>query len=281
MMSNRSKAIAVALSIMVVLSSTGCTKSSIENAIDDATGSTSSEQSSDASAKSGPAVVDATAIPDDTSCTYTEWSESAYPSYVRIVSEPVTIDHEVKDGVVENSPFDSLGRSRRAVARITAKTVSDSASWRADFASDVDSKLSGWGHNGKSSITVQFADGKHYKGYFWNRSHLVADSLGGYEADGTTHAENLVTGTREQNVGENKGGGMQYFESLVTDYVKANPDASVWYSVQPIYEGDELVPRSVWVKVLSSDGGLDVQGEVFNAAPGYTIDYATGEFSAE
>ena len=37
--------------------------------------------------------------------------------------------------------------------------------------------------------------------------------------------------------------------------------------------------RSVLVDVLSSDGAIDLEVEVYNDAAGYDIDYATGAFS--
>ena len=46
----------------------------------------------------------------------------------------------------------------------------------------------------------------------------------------------------------------------------------------PIYVGDELVCRSVMVDMLSSDGLLDLRIEVFNAAKGYSVNYADGSF---
>lgn len=209
---------------------------------------------------------------------FTEWDESLYPDNVRVVSEPVTIDEDVAAGSIVNSPLDSLGRSGRAVGRIDHSLVEASASWRSAFASDVDARLAGWGHNGRCSI--ELSNGKAYNGYFWNRSHLIADSLGGYNQEtGKTEVENLITGTRMQNVGANDGnGGMAYFETRTLDYIKANPDVTVWYSATPLYDGDELIPRSVYVQALSSDGGLDMQGEVFNCAKGYSIDYSTGVF---
>lgn len=212
--------------------------------------------------------------------TWTQFDEALYPDYVRIVEEPVTIDYDVPSGSIVYSETDALGRTGRAVGNITYQMVADSAGWRSDFASDVDSRLAGWGHNGKCSI--KFADGTVYNGYFWNRSHLIADSLGGYDtATGETPVENLITGTRTQNVGKNDGdGGMAYFETRTVAYLKAHQNVTVWYSAEPIYEGNELVPRSVYVKVLSSDGVLDMQGEVFNAAAGYTIDYTNGTFAA-
>lgn len=211
---------------------------------------------------------------------YTRWDADLYPDYVRVVDEPVAIDVDVAAGTIRFSSLDALGRAGRAVGRIDRGLVEQSAGWRSGFSDDVDARLAGWGHNGR--CTIAFADGTVYNGYFWNRSHLVADSLGGYDhATGLTGVENLVCGTRAQNVGSNRGsGGMAYFETRVLRYLEAHPEATVWYSVTPLYDGDELVPRSVYVEALSSDGVLDVQGEVYNCAAGYAIDYHTGTFSA-
>ena len=71
---------------------------------------------------------------------------------------------------------------------------------------------------------------------------------------------------------------MAYAEGLARDWLWDNRDGTVYYAATPVYEGDELVPRSVFVDVLSSDGELDLEVEVFNAAAGFEIDYATGEF---
>ena len=111
----------------------------------------------------------------------------------------------------------------------------------------------GWGHN--REVDIVNPDGSTYHGAIFNRSHLLAKSLGGDDAD-----YNLVTGTRTQNVGHN--------------------DGTVYYSATPVYEGDELLPRSVIVDVRSSDGELDLEVEVYNAVAGYDVDYATGRFSA-
>jgi DNA-entry nuclease len=71
---------------------------------------------------------------------------------------------------------------------------------------------------------------------------------------------------------------MAYCENLARMWLEDYPDGWLAYVATPVYEGDELVCRSVIVDMLSSDGELDVRIEVFNAAKGYTIDYATGEF---
>lgn len=146
--------------------------------------------------------------------------------------------------------------------------VTGSESERGDMADPA-----GWGHNGEADI--ELPDGSIYHGWFWNRSHLLAKSLGG-----DAEAHNLVTGTRMENVGANDGeGGMAMTETAVRAYLRANRDASVLYVVTPVYEGDELVPRSVYVDVRSSDGVLDEEVEVFNAAKGHRIDYASGTFA--
>ena len=126
-------------------------------------------------------------------------------------------------------------------------------------------------------MTINFADGSHYSGYFYNRSHLLAHSLGGDDAD-----YNMITGTRQQNVGKNDGnGGMAYTETLARDYLKKNPNGTVYYSVEPEYNGNELVPRSVIVNIKSNDGSIDKQVRVYNVATGYTIDYMTGEYQKD
>jgi DNA-entry nuclease len=132
---------------------------------------------------------------------------------------------------------------------------------------------SGWGHNEK--VDIDLPDGSTYHGYLFNRSHLIAKSLGGSEV-----VENLITGTRTQNVGANDGrGGMAYPETLARNWLRDNTEGSVWYSATPVYEEDELVPRSVIVDLRSSDGSLDLELEVYNAAQGYRIDYSDGTFS--
>lgn len=220
---------------------------------------------------------------------WTEWDEQAYPDCYRIVGKAV-VNRDVEAGTIEYDGFDSLGRTQRAVGNITKEMVDESAGWRADFKGDVDT-ITGWkGNNHK--ISVPLPNGKEYSGYCYNRSHLVGDCLGGYEhvyrADGTidesaskSEKQNLVTGTRMQNVGQDGKGGMAYCENLVMDYLEAHPDATVYYSATPVYDGDDLVCRSVFVDIKSSDGGLDQEVEVFNAESGCTIDYATGRLSED
>lgn len=194
-----------------------------------------------------------------------------YPDYYRIAGKAV-IDSDVQPGNIEYTGLDSLGRTLRVNGNITYKMVEESKGWREKFDSDAD-KISGWGHNEK--VAIDMANGKTYHGYMYNRSHLVADSLGG-----AAKRVNLVTGTRTQNVGANNGkGGMAYAETKARDYLNAHHDGTLYYCAIPVYVGDELAPRSVYVEMKSDDGSIDESIEVFNTANGYTINYSDGTFS--
>lgn len=190
------------------------------------------------------------------------------------LNKPVDDSDAPPAGTVRLSATDSLGRSRTACANITSKMVDDSKGWRAKMPPE---DPSGWGCN--KICEIKFKD-RVYRGYFWNRSHLIADSLGGYNnVTGFSEVENLITGTRCQNVGDNTGdGGMQHFERLAVNFIEKNPSATLYYKATPVYKNQELIPRYVNVEMKSSDGKLEVSGRVYNKAPGYKINYSTGEF---
>ena len=112
-----------------------------------------------------------------------------------------------------------------------------------------------------------------YDGWFYNRSHLIADSLGG-----VAESYNAITGTRMQNVGNRSNtGGMQYIERKCVDYLKKHRSVKLYYQVTPYYRDDELIPRTVEVRALTSDGAIDEKVITYNTAKGFTIDYHTGE----
>lgn len=135
----------------------------------------------------------------------------------------------------------------------------------------------GFKYNGKATIAYLTEPGKSYSGYFYNRSHMVSASLGG-----SPKAENLVTGTRMQNVGEANKGGMRYTEIQAEKYV-SSPQAKscpLTYEVTPHYRnGTDAVPTWVEVDMQSCDKKIDEKVAVFNDANGYTIDYATGKWT--
>lgn len=201
---------------------------------------------------------------------YTSWTEDDCPHYYRIVGD-AEMDANLQPGEVSYSGLDHLGRSGCAVACVTYDLMVEGiARSRNDMSSITPS---GWGHN--EVVDIELPDGSYYHGYLFNRSHLIAKSLGGSDIQ-----ENLVTGTRMQNVGANNpAGGMLFCEQTARDWLENNPEGWILYSATPVYEGDELVCRSVIVNMLSSDGAINMQVEVYNAAQGFEINYGTGEFT--
>ena len=201
-----------------------------------------------------------------------EWNIVDYPDYWKSLGKS-DIDFNqfpVNEGEYKYSELDNLGRTGTAYAVVTLEKVEESVGWRQSWKGDVDP--SGFKGNNKKA-QIKLSNGKTYKGYFYNRSHLIADSLGGDPIK-----RNVVTGTRMQNVGNNnKKGGMQYIEMKVLNYVKRT-GKNVYYKAEPVYKENELVPRYVIVNAKSEDGKINEKVLVFNTAEGYTIDYNTGKF---
>ena len=123
---------------------------------------------------------------------------------------------------------------------------------------------------GWHTVKYDFVDGK----YLYNRCHLIGYQLTGENAN----EKNLITGTRYLNIE-----GMLPFENMVADYVKET-DQHVMYRVTPVFEGDNLLAAGVLMEGKSvEDNGEGVLFCVFayNMQPGVSIDYATGESSAD
>ena len=204
--------------------------------------------------------------------TGSDYDESKFPDMYEVLGK-AEID-ESKFSTTYSYSHDDLDRTTTAYGLVNYKAVMVSKGWRADF--EPNSEPSGW-YKGKESnnkkVFVKLPTGKIYNGYFYNRSHLIADSLGG-----RSYKYNVVTGTRQQNVGNNGNGGMQYIEKKVVDYVEKTKN-NVYYSVEPYYEGNELVPRYVIVNAKSDDGVINEKVKVFNNASGYEINYSDGSFT--
>lgn len=204
-----------------------------------------------------------------------EWSYEKYPFYYKVWGK-AHVSEKLDCGDTDIQGRDSKERAGRVVSKVTYGMVQASAGWRESMDSDCDD-ISGWGHQAK--VSVSLSNGRTYNGYAWNRSHLLADSLGGH-AD----PDNLVTGTRTQNVGNNtqsNPGGMQYTETKALNYLRSHHKGWVYYSATPVFKGNELVCRSVYVDIKSDDGSIDEHVEVFNAMRGCTINYKTGEISGK
>lgn len=205
-----------------------------------------------------------------------EWNEKVSPDYY-LVAGPAEKLYEIEPGEYQYFEKDDQDRTMGAVANITQENYLQAK--RTDRANISNLYPSGWTKNVEVTIPVtEGTPAKDYNGWFYNRSHLIADSLGG-----DPQVENLITGTRTQNVGNsNHRGGMKYPEQLAYDYL-SSPEAKycpLYYAAIPQYPVDnEIVPRTVTVDIQSCNKSLDEHIVVYNVAKGFTIDYTTGEFS--
>lgn len=199
--------------------------------------------------------------------------------YYRVVGEAKR-EHNVAPGQITYCPLDEQARAACAYGELTS-LQRDRAQRHGRQEITVDP--AGWtGDNNEVDIPAlpDVAGSTPYHGWMFNRSHLIADSLGG---DAT--ATNLVTGTRTQNVGSTQkqgqyAGGMAHTELLARTYLDtgAGDACPLYYAVTPQYTDTELVPRTVIVDIVSCDKSINERVEVTNAAHGFAINYATGDY---
>lgn len=162
----------------------------------------------------------------------------------------------VKTSYEKYSELDALGRCGVAIACVGRDIMPTE-----DRESIGSVKPSGW-----QSVKYDIVDGK----YLYNRCHLIGFQLTGENANKL----NLITGTRYMNVD-----GMLPFENMVADYVKET-DNHVLFRVTPVFDGNNLVASGVIMEAYSVEDngeGICFNVYVYNAQPGITINYATGE----
>jgi len=169
-----------------------------------------------------------------------------------------TDDEKKSTEAFENySDLDELGRCGVAFANICKDIMPTEE--RGEIG---DVRPSGW-HTVKYPEVIEDR-------YLYNRSHLIAYSLAGENAN----VKNLITGTRYLNQET-----MQIFELKVLDYVR-NSDNHVLYRVTPVFEGDNLVATGVKMEAWSvEDEGEGICFNVFcyNVQPNIEINYVTGD----
>ncbi len=174
-------------------------------------------------------------------------------------NKPNFTDDMLSDKAYEfYSELDDLGRCGYVMACVGPETMPTEERGEIGMV-----KPTGW-----HTVKYDNVDGK----YLYNRCHLIGYQLTGENAN----KKNLITGTRYLNMD-----GMLPFENLIADYVKETNN-HVLYRVTPIFEGDNLLATGVQMEGYSvEDSGEEICFNVFayNAQPGITINYVTGESS--
>ena len=249
------KLIALLLSALLVLSLTACEKEDVDLALDIAVAvleELESYENAEADTDVLPEYADAGAesveeIP--------EFSDVAYVA----VNDNVPFfrqEEYTTESFEEYAELDELGRCGVTMACIGVDIMPTEE--RGEIGSV---KPTGW-----HSVKYDIVEGK----YLYNRCHLIGFQLAGENAN----KRNLITGTRYLNIE-----GMLPFENLVADYVKETEN-HVLYRVTPLFDGDNLVAHGVLMEGYSveDDGeGVCFCVYAYNAQPGITINYATGE----
>ena len=174
-------------------------------------------------------------------------------------NKPEFTDEEKKstEAFEKYSEPDRLGRCGVAFANICPELMPTEK--RGEIG---DVRPTGW-HTVKYSEVIE-------DNYLYNRSHLIAYSLAGENAN----TKNIITGTRYLNQET-----MQIFEQEVLNYVRDTGN-HVLYRVTPVFEGDNLVATGVKMEGWSvEDEGKGICYNVFcyNIQPHIVIDYATGD----
>lgn len=193
----------------------------------------------------------------DTLADIPEFSDEPY--VILNDNKPYFTDDMMSDKAYEfYSELDDLGRCGYVMACVGTEIMPTEERGEIGMV-----KPTGW-----HTVKYDNVDGK----YLYNRCHLIGYQLSGENAN----RKNLITGTRYLNIE-----GMLPFENLIAEYVEETNN-HVLYRVTPIFEGDNLLATGVQMEGYSvEDNGEEICFNVFayNAQPGITINYATGESS--
>lgn len=261
-MKRLTSAVALLLSILLLLSGCGITEAPVTN--------NETAQNEIVETIEPPSVLDET---DDNTeqelpqITETKFNLSSIPAYsgkayIAVNNNiPYFTEAEYRTTSFEQyAPLDSLGRCGVAFANIGTDIMPTEERGSIGMV-----KPTGW-----HTVKYDNVDGK----YLYNRCHLIGYQLSGENAN----EQNLITGTRYMNMD-----GMLPFENMVADYVEET-DNHVLYRVTPIFDGNNLLATGVLMEGLSmEDNGAGVCFNVYcyNVQPGIKINYANGNSEAE
>lgn len=249
------KFLALLLTLLMVFSFAACEQEDVELAVDIAAAVLNELESYEQEAAGSGVLPEYDAQGAESLEEIPEFSDAAYVAVND--NTPFFLPEEYTTESYEfYSDLDALGRCGVTMACIGVDIMPTED--RGDIGSV---KPSGW-----HSVKYDIVDGK----YLYNRCHLIGFQLAGENAN----QKNLITGTRYLNIE-----GMLPFENLVADYVQETEN-HVLYRVTPIFEGDNLVAHGVLMEGYSVEDegeGICFCVYAYNAQPGITIDYATGE----
>ena len=123
----------------------------------------------------------------------------------------------------------------------------------------------------KFNINLKYNDDITH--YLYARSHLIGYAMGGEELD----PRGIFTGTVSCNLT------MLHFENAILNFLDNAKKDHVLYRVTPVYkEADDVIPYGILMEAYSVESKglfIDYCNFIFNAEPGFVIDYKTGDVS--
>lgn len=199
-----------------------------------------------------------------------------YPEYVYQIKIPDSDISELESTYKSLTPDKPIYESRKVKKTnvpTRATVILNHTSITRQYGNQQSFSKNTAGYTKNKEVLIENPKYEPYHGWFWNRSHLIADSLGG-----PSEPYNAITGTRPQNVGaRDNQGGMRLPESRAYDYIYVNPKKTLLYDVVPLYfDTNDLVPYAVQVTLYNGD--VRERYITLNIAYGYQIDYKTGEW---
>ncbi|CAJ2236622.1 DNA/RNA non-specific endonuclease [Companilactobacillus paralimentarius] len=202
------------------------------------------------------------------------WTYASGDKAVKILNNdrPTTIQaNDFDQAHIDYGGLDNLNRTKTATAYLTRNNLGKSntrteQTWRP----------TGW-HNEPKTINGTRVIPQ-------NRGHLIAYTMtfnlnkSGQTQQGQLgsidNPYNLFTQTEFSNQKT-----MTEIEQMVRNKLAQNK--KIIYQVTPIFRGNELMARGVWVQALSTDGSLKINRYLWNVQNNIVFDYATGRSTVD
>jgi len=239
-----------------------------------------SSKVSDSSSESKPEIArekKAPATKTSSNATVSEMSNWTYKSGdepVKVLNndQPTTIKAtDFSTAHIDFSALDNLNRTGTATAYLTRGNLGKSKSrteqvWRP----------TGW-HNEPKDVNGERVIPQ-------NRGHLIAYTMTfNLNDDGKTEQGHLGSINNPYNLFTQTSFSNQktMTETEQTVRTALAQNKKVIYQVTPIFHGDDLMARGVWVQALSTDGSMKFNKYLWNVQAGIQFDYATGRSTTD
>jgi len=254
--------------LLVQLLLSGCSTSATNETKSESSNVSTTERKTDVKTEKNQNVTSGS-VKDMSNWTYTSGEE---PVKVINNDQPTTIKAEdFTKAHIDYASLDSLNRTGTATAYLTKGNLGRSKSRTEQVW-----KPTGW-HNEPVNVNGSRVIPQ-------NRGHLIAYTMtfnlndSGKEEQGhlgsINNPYNLFTQTAFSNQKT-----MTETEQMVRTALAQNK--KVIYQVTPIFRGNELMARGVWVQALSMDGTMKFNKYLWNVQSGMQFDYATGRSKSD